>query len=75
MNRVADLSHSPDWRLHASPKLVILGRDGILNQFPRRPREETGEWAYPGALEAIAAQPYAGWYVVVASNQSGIGRA
>lgn len=60
--------------MHAT-KLVILGRDGILNEF--RPGHVTTpeEWQpVPGALEAVARLNHAGWHVVVATNQSGIGR-
>lgn len=56
-------------------KLVILDRDGVINfdseQFIKSPEE----WKpIPGSLEAIAALNQAGYRVVVASNQSGIGR-
>lgn len=56
-------------------KLVILDRDGTINvqrdDFIKAPEE----WeALPGALEAIARLNHAGWHVVVASNQSGLGR-
>lgn len=56
-------------------KLVILDRDGVINfdseQFIKSPEE----WKpIPGSLEAIAALNQAGFRVVVASNQSGIGR-
>ena len=56
-------------------KLVILDRDGTINvqrdDFIKAPEE----WeALPGALEAIARLNHAGWRVVVASNQSGLGR-
>jgi D-glycero-D-manno-heptose 1,7-bisphosphate phosphatase len=56
-------------------KLVILDRDGVINfdsdQFIKNPRE----WEpIPGSLEAIALLNQAGYRVVVASNQSGIGR-
>lgn len=56
-------------------KLVILGRDGILNQFRENHVAAPEEWiAIPGALEAVARINHAGWHVVVATNQSGIGR-
>ena len=56
-------------------KLVILDRDGVINvdsdQFVKRPEE----WkAIPGSLEGIARLNHAGFHVVVATNQSGIGR-
>jgi D-glycero-D-manno-heptose 1,7-bisphosphate phosphatase len=56
-------------------KLVILDRDGVINfdsdQFIKNPQE----WKpIPGSLEAIAQLNQAGFRVVVASNQSGIGR-
>lgn len=56
-------------------KLVILDRDGVINydsdQFVKTP----AEWkAMPGSLEAIARLTQAGYRVVVATNQSGIGR-
>lgn len=58
-----------------TPKLVILDRDGTINQdrddFVKSPEE----WLpLPGALEAIARLNHAGWHVVIASNQSGLGR-
>jgi D-glycero-D-manno-heptose 1,7-bisphosphate phosphatase len=56
-------------------KLVILGRDGILNQFRENHVTVPEEWQpVPGALEAVARLNHAGWHVVVATNQSGIGR-
>ncbi len=56
-------------------KLVILDRDGVINydsaQFIKRP----DEWKpIPGSLEAIARLNQAGFHVVVATNQSGVGR-
>lgn len=56
-------------------KLIILDRDGVINidsaQFIKSP----AEWKpIPGSLEAIAKLNQAGWRVVVATNQSGIGR-
>ena len=56
-------------------KLVILGRDGILNHFRENHVTAPEEWRpIPGALEAVARLNHAGWHVVVATNQSGIGR-
>ena len=57
------------------PKLIILGRDGILNEFRDDHIKAPEEWvAVPGALEAVSRLNDAGWHVVVATNQSGIGR-
>lgn len=56
-------------------KLVILGRDGILNQYREGHVTAPEEWlAVPGALEAVARINHAGWHTVVATNQAGIGR-
>jgi len=56
-------------------KLVILDRDGTINQDSDDYIKTPEEWIpLPGALEAIARLNHAGWHVVVASNQSGLGR-
>ena len=56
-------------------KLVILDRDGTINQDSDDYVKSAEEWMpLPGALEAIARLNHAGWHVVVASNQSGLGR-
>jgi D-glycero-D-manno-heptose 1,7-bisphosphate phosphatase len=56
-------------------KLVILGRDGILNEFREGHVTSPDEWVpVPGALEAVSRINHAGWHVVVATNQAGIGR-
>ena len=56
-------------------KLVILDRDGVINQDSEHFIKNTTEWKpIPGSLEAIAKLNHAGFRVVVASNQSGIGR-
>ncbi|MBX3599645.1 MAG: D-glycero-beta-D-manno-heptose 1,7-bisphosphate 7-phosphatase [Rubrivivax sp.] len=56
-------------------KLVILGRDGILNEYREAHVTAPEEWVpVPGALEAVARLNHAGWHVVVATNQAGIGR-
>lgn len=56
-------------------KLVILDRDGTINHDRDDYVKSADEWiALPDALEAIARLNHAGWHVVVASNQSGLGR-
>lgn len=56
-------------------KLVILDRDGTINEDSDDYIKSADEWVpLPGALEAIARLNHAGWHVVVASNQSGLGR-
>lgn len=58
-----------------TPRLIILGRDGILNRFREDHVKEPSEWEpIPGALEAVAKLNHAGWHVVIATNQAGIGR-
>lgn len=56
-------------------KIIVLDRDGVINfdsdQFIKKPEE----WKpIPGSLEAIARLNESGWRVIVASNQSGVGR-
>jgi len=62
--------------MHHNPmKLVILDRDGTINEDRDDYVKGPDEWVpIPGALEAIARLNHAGWHTVVASNQSGIGR-
>ena len=56
-------------------KLVILGRDGVLNEYREDHVKAPEEWRpVAGALEAVARLNHAGWHVVVATNQAGIGR-
>lgn len=56
-------------------KLVILDRDGTLNPLGDDYITSSDEWsAVPGALEAVARLNHAGWHVVVATNQPGLGR-
>src|SRR5690606_5198341 len=69
--------HEPGCRhFKVSPvKLVILDRDGVINQDSAAFVKSPDEWiALPGSLEAIARLSQAGWRVVVASNQSGLAR-
>jgi D-glycero-D-manno-heptose 1,7-bisphosphate phosphatase len=56
-------------------KLCILDRDGTINEDSADYVKSPSEWQpLPGALEAIAKLNHAGWHVVVATNQSGLGR-
>src|SRR5512134_864821 len=56
-------------------KLVILDRDGVINHDSDEFIKSPDEWKpIPGSLEAIAHLTQAGYRVVVATNQSGIGR-
>lgn len=56
-------------------KLVILDRDGVINQDSDAFIKSPDEWIpIPGSLEAIARLNRNGWDVVVATNQSGIAR-
>jgi D-glycero-D-manno-heptose 1,7-bisphosphate phosphatase len=56
-------------------KLIILDRDGVINQDSPEFIKSPAEWIpIPGSLEAIARLNQAGYRVVIASNQSGIAR-
>jgi D-glycero-D-manno-heptose 1,7-bisphosphate phosphatase len=56
-------------------KLVVLGRDGTLNQYRDDHVKAVEELQpLPGALEAVARLNHAGWHTVLATNQPGIGR-
>ena len=56
-------------------KLVILDRDGTINHDSADYIKSAAEWTpIPGSLEAIARLIQADYRVVVATNQSGIGR-
>jgi len=56
-------------------KLVILDRDGVINEDSDAYIKTPDEWQpVPGSLDAIARLSRAGWRVVVASNQSGLAR-
>lgn len=56
-------------------KLVILDRDGVINEDSDEYIKSVAEWhPIPGSLEAIARLCQAGYRVFIASNQSGIGR-
>lgn len=56
-------------------KLIILDRDGVINQDSDLYIKSVAEWRpIPGSAEAIARLNHAGYRVVVATNQSGISR-
>ena len=56
-------------------KLAILDRDGVINQDSESYIKSPEEWRpIPGSLEAIARLNHAGYQVVLATNQSGVGR-
>jgi D-glycero-D-manno-heptose 1,7-bisphosphate phosphatase len=56
-------------------KLIILDRDGVINLDSDQFIKNIAEWQpIPGSLEAIARLNQADYRVVVATNQSGVGR-
>lgn len=56
-------------------QLVILDRDGVINEDSDEYVKSLAEWIpIPGSIEAIARLSKAGITVVVATNQSGVGR-
>lgn len=56
-------------------KLIILDRDGVINKDSDDYIKSPAEWSpIPGSLEAIARLHREGYKIVVATNQSGVGR-
>ena len=56
-------------------RLVILDRDGVINEDSDEFIKSPEEWRpIPGSLEAIARLCRADFRIVVVSNQSGIAR-
>lgn len=56
-------------------KLIILDRDGVINLDSDHFIKSPEEWKpIAGSLEAIARLNQAGYRVIVATNQSGVGR-
>ncbi|HXA46493.1 MAG TPA: D-glycero-beta-D-manno-heptose 1,7-bisphosphate 7-phosphatase [Burkholderiaceae bacterium] len=56
-------------------KLIILDRDGVINQDSDAYIKSPDEWIpLPGSLEAIARLNQAGYRVAIATNQSGVAR-
>tara|TARA_B110000495_G_scaffold119402_1_gene103572 strand:+ start:289 stop:825 length:537 start_codon:yes stop_codon:yes gene_type:complete len=56
-------------------KLVILDRDGVINQDSADFIKNPNEWIpIPDSLESIARLNQHGFSIIIATNQSGIGR-
>lgn len=56
-------------------KLVVLDRDGVINEDSDNYIKTPDEWIpIPGSLEAIAKLNNAGYRVVIITNQSGLAR-
>jgi D-glycero-D-manno-heptose 1,7-bisphosphate phosphatase len=56
-------------------KLIILDRDGVINHDSAEYIKTPAEWKpIAGSLEAVARLNQDGYRVVIATNQSGIGR-
>lgn len=61
--------------LAKSLKLIVLDRDGVINEDSDAYVKTLEEWIpIPGSLQAIARLSQAGWTVAVATNQSGLAR-
>jgi D-glycero-D-manno-heptose 1,7-bisphosphate phosphatase len=56
-------------------KLIVLDRDGVINEDSDAYIKSADEWfPVPGSLDAISRLYHGGYRIVVASNQSGLGR-
>jgi len=56
-------------------KVVVLDRDGVINQDSDTFVSSPDEWIpIPGSLEAIARLNHAGFRILIATNQSGLAR-
>lgn len=61
--------------MNTSLKWVVLDRDGVVNHDSPHYIKSAAEWQpIPGSLEAIARLTQAGWRVLLATNQAGLGR-
>ena len=59
----------------SSTKLIILDRDGVINEDRDDYVKSIDEWIpLPGSLEAIPLLNQAGYQIAVATNQSGLSR-
>ena len=60
---------------HSNKPVIVLDRDGVINKDSAEYIKTPEEWQpIPGSLEAIAKLRKAGFTVVIATNQSGVGR-
>jgi D-glycero-D-manno-heptose 1,7-bisphosphate phosphatase len=58
-----------------SSNLIILDRDGVINEDRDDYVKSVDEWVpLPGSLEAIALLNQAGYQIAIATNQSGLSR-
>ncbi|MCD8523815.1 MAG: D-glycero-beta-D-manno-heptose 1,7-bisphosphate 7-phosphatase [Saccharospirillaceae bacterium] len=56
-------------------KLIILDRDGVLNEDSDAFIKTTDEWIpLPGSAEAVGRLTQAGYAIAIATNQSGVAR-
>ena len=61
--------------MSSSPKLIILDRDGVINYDSDEFVKKLSEFIpIPGSIEAIARLSQAGFFIAVATNQSGLAR-
>jgi D-glycero-D-manno-heptose 1,7-bisphosphate phosphatase len=58
-----------------APRIVILDRDGVINEESDAYIKSVDEWhPVPGSIDAIAKLSKAGYLIAVATNQSGLAR-
>jgi D-glycero-D-manno-heptose 1,7-bisphosphate phosphatase len=58
-----------------SKKVVVLDRDGVINLDSEDYIKNVHEWEpIPNSIEAIAKLSQAGYKIIIATNQSGLGR-
>lgn len=56
-------------------KLIILDRDGVINEDSKDYIKSAAEWSsIPGSLQAIAKLSHNGYRVVVVTNQAGLAK-
>lgn len=61
--------------MESTARLIVLDRDGVINHDRDDYVKTPQEWVpINGSIEAIAQLYHAGWRIVIASNQSVIGR-